>query len=456
MKKSSVEIYFVIYLGAIISFLAIEGELDRYKDNQKHILQEVAKEKAVSLVEVQRKDDSSPDSVNLRFNIEGDFKFVDKDARVKFISDNDIVESSLLKGNSVEFPYFVKLSKKKGETLFNNPDNLYDVLLSFKIVPAISERTRQKWARDYGELIIADRLIDIISDMKTIKIERNIAYAIKPTPGGLPDIELNGFRPNFTAIKGVEWTNKIIVSPAKSNSDYDISIRRGKATIKNKNIGTVEIAGTSFFDESITIFAEHNITGTKDAYTFNVSVINPRWEFDPPGPSKVCVGEDFELDLSIRGVSSDRISYTTKLGSNARSEIINSSIAKYIGKNVPVMILTEVFIDNSTQSVLSFKTEVTRPDTPSVKLTDRNGNTLVFKAIAYCTGNKIIRFRKAYGIKSYDLMKEDNEYGNNVSYYAVTMMKPDEGKTQQLIEFIIRDSNNQSFKHSQRYTYKFE
>ena len=73
MKK--VDIYFVIYLSAIVSFFALEGELRTKKQQQDKTLLQVASYKLRDLINISFSDlsDYENDKIDLKFKINGDF-----------------------------------------------------------------------------------------------------------------------------------------------------------------------------------------------------------------------------------------------------------------------------------------------------------------------------------------------------------------------------------------------
>jgi len=72
MKR--VDIYFVIYLSAIVSFFALEGELRTKKQQQDKTLLQVASYKLRDLINISFSDlsDYENDKIDLKFKIKGD------------------------------------------------------------------------------------------------------------------------------------------------------------------------------------------------------------------------------------------------------------------------------------------------------------------------------------------------------------------------------------------------
>ena len=74
MKK--VEVYFLIYLGAILSLFAIEGELAEYMHRQDDILLTAADDKLKTLVQINnvKSNFQNEEFYQLTFDLDGEYE----------------------------------------------------------------------------------------------------------------------------------------------------------------------------------------------------------------------------------------------------------------------------------------------------------------------------------------------------------------------------------------------
>jgi len=434
--KKRVEIYFVIYLSALISILAIEGELKRYKDNQKNILDKIAEEKATSIVEVNSTDNSDGETVNLRLEIYGDFEFADGKKLVLFINeDNDTTETFMETEEDNEL-FYVKIPKRR----FNQNNTPHNVVLNFDIIPNISESTRDKWGLDYGDFHIADKLIELINNKGKININRKIDMSITPKIGEVAKFVLNGAG-RINVIRGVPWNHEIFPGGIKTADGYQVNAvpEQENVTINKVGIRKIIIAGVSYQDEDVTIRGIRR-DGDTDQFSFEVIVIEPRWDDDPPGPDEVCINEPLELNCSINRVESSRISVIL---SGLRDEKIDGSIVKLDGLNRAGILIVDVFIDNNINDrVKSYTVNVIQPSAPTAEIISNECNVIKVALTAYCTGNEITGMYSRRGIKNIMKMETIELPSKTISYYTFTVKEPNNRIAQREIQFIFEDKND--------------
>jgi len=448
--KKKVEIYFVIYLSALISILAIEGELKRYKDNQKNILDKIAEEKATSIVDVNSTDNSDGETVNLALDINGDFEFTNSEKFVLFINDKNDTIKTIMETEVDNELFYAKIPKRK----FNQNNSPHDVVLNFDIIPKISKITREKWVLDYGDFHIADKLIELINNKGKININRKIDMSITPKIGEVAKFVLNGAG-RINVIRGVPWNHEIFPGGIKSADGYRVNVvsDQENITINKEGIRKVIIEGVSYQDEDITISGIRR-DGDSDQFSFDVTVIEPRWDDNPPGPDEVCINEPLELNCSINRVESSRISIIL---SGLINEKIEGSIVKLDGLNRAGKLIADVFIDNNINNkVKSYTVDVIRPSAPTAEIISNECNVIKIALTAYCTGNEITGMYSRRGIRNIMKMETVELPSKTISYYTFTVKEPNNRIAQREIQFTFEDKNDTRVDTSMTTMYQYD
>ena len=116
-KRSGIELYFVLYISIIVSFLTIEAELKNYIKSQDDILLEVAQKEIQNLVEIEtNSSEDMNDELKYSVSFKGDYDRENFKSEIYFYTD------SL---NEKGEPVF-QISKK-----LNRLDNMYSANISF-------------------------------------------------------------------------------------------------------------------------------------------------------------------------------------------------------------------------------------------------------------------------------------------------------------------------------------
>lgn len=462
--KRKVEIYFVIYLSALISILAIEGELRRYKDNQKNILDKIAEEKAYSIVRVNSTDNSDGQTVNLKLDIHGDFKFTDDEKSVFFINDENDTTTAIIKAENDNGLFSIEIPKKT----FKQNNTPHDVILNFDIIPGITNKTREIWASDYGDPLIADKLIGLINSKGKISIKKKIALSITPKIGEVAKFVLNG-TDRISVIYGVPWSHEIFPGGINSENGYEIDVSRSDENADNEierkkeGIRKISLSGRSTKNEKITVLGVRNNDKTTDKYVFDINVIKPRWEYDPPGPDEVCTNEAFEINCSIYKIEPARISVELSGSLYLDKQKINSSVISFNDESFPHAgtIIADVFIDDYyNKPVISDTIQIKKPAAPFVSSIELEGcNKWKIGIEASCRGNEIIRFEPTEGIKgSPRELREKKEigYAGSISYWVITVKEPYTKKhIEKRIGFRFKDNQDVWIEESKSLKYDY-
>lgn len=444
MKK--VEIYFVIYLSAIVSFFALEGELRTKKQQQDKTLLQVASYKLRDLINISFSDlsDYENDKIDLKFKIKGDF---DKES---FKSDIVFKRKSKDEKDSIQVLKFpLKLDDTKDwyyyqattDDFGNLFDKTFDVGLKVKFNPHISDKTYLSWIEDFGGTLPAKKLLKHIRDEKEITINKNLNFKFSPTGQGErlnPSIFFTD--QEIILLDGLASKIPLIINniPPKRLKYFKLNITEGKSFVKKIDKNVPETKLTMLGSESmsgriLTIVGTQTNTGKTTTAKIKVKVIKPR--FEKFNETEIYVNDEYIFEGRIVDISSQDISM--KISGDFLNKKVDGNFFQFPKLTKPGKINIQMYVYNQKIS-LKYSVNVVPPPPPSINLISRDGNNLYFEFYAFGNGNEI-SFRALGGIAGSTEMRVDKAGHKTIYKYRIIIQRPQKPPMQRL-KFRLKDN----------------
>lgn len=446
MKR--LDIYFVIYLSAIVSFFALEGELRTKKQQQEKTLLQVASYKLRDLINISFSDlsDYENDKIDLKFKIKGDFdkeSFKSDIVFKKTANSKDDKESIKtlkfpLKLNEAKEWYYYQATTEDFGNLF---DKTFDVGLEVKFSPFVSDKTFSSWVEDFGGTLPAKKLLKHIRDEKEVTINKNLNFKFSPTGQGErlnPSIFFTD--QEIILLDGLSSKIPLIINniPPKRLKYFKLNITEGKNFVKNIQKDVPETKLTMLGSESmsgrkLTIVGTQTNTGKTTIATINVKVIKPR--FEEFNENEIYVNDDYFFDGRIVDIPSQDISM--KISGDYVNRRIDGDFFQFPIFTKPGKIAIQMYVYNQKIS-LNYSVNVVPPPPPSINLISREGNNLYFEFYAFGNGNEI-SFRALGGIAGSTEMNVNKAGHKTIYNYRIIIQRPQKPPIQR-IKFRLKDN----------------
>jgi len=457
MKK--VEVYFLINLGAILSLVAIEGELAEYKNRQDDILKNVAQDKLQTLVEISNVESNyeDPDHYRLFFNVEGQYEQGSIEFNPSFTTsiievdgdeikvdetydwelDSVTVEPYTDDGSENRYVAKVKL-KSVEENYLNQP---FDVDLGVKFIPDIDSVTYNQWSEAFGDYKVTNKLLKIINKEVsregsfTINREFDTPITLIYMDGQQSEFFVLFDKEKYTVLRGLNWEIPFSVGGVNTDADFSIELAGGKdlvkelvpglprAYIKGKGTGggTVEVVGLRKRDK------KSSITSAR------IVVVDPQYS-SPSEEKEIYIGEQYVFDSRVKDVDRDEISVKIS-GSAVNTKTFNSFEAKLTPKSKG-QVKFETFVDGNAVKGLTHEVKVRKIPPPKLefKRIGKGSNNLLLTVTTF--GNKngkkaVVPLSGIYG-KLEEEQPEKRIGNRRVVKYSFELDEPQFGETTEI------------------------
>ena len=458
MKR--VDIYFVIYLSAIVSFFALEGELRTKKQQQEKTLLQVASYKLRDLIDISFSDlsDYENDKIDLKFKIKGDFNKDSFKSDIVFKRKTEEEQDSIqvlkfpLKLNDSKDWYFYQATTDDFGNLF---DKTFDVGLEVKFNPHISDQTYTSWIEDFGGTLPAKKLLKHIRDEKEITINKNLNFKFSPTGQGErlnPSIFFAD--QEIILLDGLTSKIPLIINniPPKRLKYFNLNVTEGKSFVKKiqKNVPETKLTmlgSESMSGRNLTIVGTQTNTGKTTTAKINVKVIKPR--FVESNEAEIYVNDKFYFDGRIIDLPSQNISM--EISGDFINERLEGSFFEFPQLTKPGKINIQMYV-RSQEISLSHSVDVVPPPPPKVILSSKDGNNLEFLFYAYGNGNEL-SFRALGGIRNAEEINKDLSGHKSVYKYIIVIKKPFEEQSLQTVKFRLKDEFGERVVWEKQYPY---
>ena len=238
--KSSIELYFVLYITTIVSFLTIESQLKNYIKEQDDILLEVAQTEIMNLVQIKSNVASDKnDSLEISVVFDGDFENDNFSSVISLYSDSALtpddpsfeINRDLISKNdsfktSISYADFGDFLRKPLKT---------KLIINF--VPNISKLTEDKWVEAFG----SDRVVEKIKGniYKKVKelgyftFEKKIETPLIPKTGISETFEIVFDKNEYGVIRDIPYEISFINTGIDRVEDLILDVVSGKTLVSS-------------------------------------------------------------------------------------------------------------------------------------------------------------------------------------------------------------------------------
>ena len=461
--KKNLEVYFVIYLSAIISFFAVESQVRIYKKNQDKLIIESSKDKLKDLIQIDKHGsakqyivwDDNFTRLKLDASISGDFEV----ATAEFFARFTYSDTTISKDTSFNFPLVSNINESShysveiDESVFGNYKlKARDLSIVCNFKPSFTEETRAKWIANFESKSVAEKIISKILKAGRVPVEKEIATSL------VPDFVQTQFDVTFdkdteTVLKGVIWKIPINIGGVYDRNDFSIDVVSGRSLFTElvKDRPRSYLIGTGRNNGNIVISAIRAGDGEKKIASVSLLVYEPQYEVNM-GDVSIYIDETFNFDARIKEVESNRITVTVEDEINNRN--INYRTANFVlgpyksEGNIKV----KVNVDNNYVASLDREIMIRKPPAPDIELLSRSGLTLQFTVTVYGKENALTFEFAENGLSSLKRLPDANQPHENVREYQLTgtMRPPFQGQGNEIeVEFFVKDKYGKTKEFSQ-------
>ena len=459
-KRSGIELYFVLYISIIVSFLTIEAELKNYIKSQDDILLEVAQKEIQNLVEIEtNSSEDMNDELKYSVSFKGDYDRENFKSEIYFYTDSlnekgEPVFQISKKLNRLDDMYSANISFDDFDTFLRKP-----LLTKIKInfTPQISQETKNNWSESFGSENVVDKIIENIFDRVesegSFELVKNIDTPLVPKPGVSENFEIVFDRSEYPVIKDIPFELAFINTGIDRTQDFFVDVIRGKAIVKEVELNSTKsfIRGVASNNGIIELRGVRKIDDKISQTEISIKAFEPQWE-SKTNTNEAYIGEEFEFDARIKEISQSLISATIKSNLLPSGQLsIKSPYIKLPAFNTPGSLELSVFVDGD--EVRGLKTELTvkTPPPPEINFVRvGQSNNIKFIVTIFGKTNEVDRIRKRSGIAYLSENPEIQKLVNRKVYtYNATISEPREaGDTDKEINIQVRD------KFGERTTYQ--
>ena len=436
-KKSGIELYFVLYISIIVSFLTIEAELKNYIKSQDDILLEVAQKEIQNLVEIE--SNSSDDMNNeLKYSVafKGDYDRENFKSEIYFY-----VDSLNEKGDPV-FEISKKLNEEDNFYSANIPFDDFDTYLrkplltkiKMNFMPQISQDTKNNWSESFGSEKVVDKIIENIFERVekegSFELVKNIDTPLVPKPGVSENFEIVFDRNEYPVIKDIPFELAFINTGIDRTQDFFVDVVKGKSMIKEVKLNSTKsfIRGVASNNGVISLRGVRKIDDKISQTEIAIKAFEPQWE-SKTNTNETYIGEEFEFDARIKEISQRLITATIKSNLLPSGQLsIKSPYIKLPAFKAPGSLELSVFVDGNEVKGLKTVLAVKTPPPPEINfLREPNSNNIKLVVTVFGKTNSVDIIRPRSGIEGLSKTPEIQRLVNRKIFsYNARIKKPSE------------------------------
>ena len=464
-SKSKIELYFVLYITTIVSFLTIESQLKNYIKEQDDVLLEVAQKEIINLVQVKSNSASAKDdSLEISVVFAGDFEKDNFSSNITLYSDAEL--------NPDDLPFEISSELTSIDDSFKTSISYADFgdflrkplrsRLKINFVPKISDETENRWVEEFGsEKVVRKIKNNIFKRVKEdgyFSFEKKLETPIVPKVGISETFEIVFDKEEYPVIRDIPYTISFFNTGIDQVEDLILDVVNGKSLVSSieknstksflkgiaRNSGTITIRGVRTLDDSIS-------TGT-----MRLKVFNPQWE-SVNNVYEAFIGETFEFDARIKEIPQGEISVTLTSDLLKNGTVsYNSPFINLEAFNRSGTINLSVFVDGNEVKDLRSALFVKKPPPPEINVTRFNKtNELKITVKIFGKTNAVNRIRRISGIQRIDKNPTIDKQINRTTYtYTATITPPREfAGVEKEVHFEVRDKFKEISVHKKSYDY---
>ncbi len=463
--QARVEVYFIIYIATIVSFFAIEGEVKHFKDSQKKILLEVSKDKIQNLVTIRNATDlHSKDSISLKVQLDGAFQ---KNSFVGTVHLNPIDAPEELNLEELSYALAAKNDDPDNKTFVAHiPKSDFDLKseVLYRMSADISVKpdeklVEQELSKAYSEKIIVQKIMDAMTDVGKISLEKQFQNTLDPSGGAIQaPFTITVDRPKVSIVEGLPWEVRVIIGGIADIDDLELKALKGSDLVGKLEAGipVAVVTGRGRKDGRITLRGTRLSDEIAVDVDFELQVRPPVW-VKKPSETEAYVGDPILFEGALRDIPSSETSIRVG-GTVVRGGIMPGTLAQLPNLTEEGNVTFQVLVDGREVKGMTHSVSVIKPPAPKVSTNPvgRDGNFLTFEIITYGKNNDIRRFRKKGGIGSNRQLGEAQVLGSRKIYrWEVELEEPFEKAETQEIKFSVDDGNKTVTDYQKVFIYNY-
>ena len=382
--KRRADIYFVLYLTAIISFFVVENQVKEYKRETNKLINRLAfREKLVTIQNASAR--VSKDTVIAELSLNGDFDKKQFRGTVSFrrkIDSAEVKKIRLENSGDEDMRYIAKVPNAK--KTFGEKDTLF-LVASMTLKPIVTENVRRKWraaldtktSAELEKRITAAGLQEL---NETIQETFNIVLNDEKTMPDLPFI-LSVPSSSINVLSGMEWQSQLAISGVPSPNDYDIEILKGKeeySLIVKKELVQVLLSGRAKGSGEIKLRAKNHINGKISEASFAINIRTPR--FIMQNSAKAFTGDLYTFDGRLEAIPETYMKVSVSGIYNKEQE---GGVIQDIPLTQPGQLIFSVFVNDRKVESRDFHVTVVEPPPPDIKYISLKNNVVTLEIQSY-------------------------------------------------------------------------
>lgn len=450
--KKKMEVYFVIYLSLLVSFIAIEDELIEYMDRQENILLEVAHNETNKMIRV---DSSSSDEAggNYRVNLALGGDYISE----SLVGNVLLVERGNRDSDTLVLELRRDLQKGANWYHFDTTTAIFDGQKTFKgildvtVTPDVSESLITEWEHSFGDHKVAEILAEKISTRKSIQIKHEVPFYLTNRGVVIP-VTINFAQEKVTAIKGLRWSTPLFINGVNKPEDYSLEFQRGGNLASVERIGNRAVfTGRARSDGRIIVDVEKFDDNSNARAILDLHVIEPQWRDGVPAPEQMYLAEEQTYMGSLVDIETSITKILVEGDCYPRQEL--DAVGVLEPCNTPGKIYLTPMVDGERISSLRHEISVVPPPPPEIIETGKNGNTLLFNIVIHGKRNGLKGIYEISGISGQVSERDSTREGSFLSIDSrAEIRRPSTGSVQE-VNFIVTDQYGKSTEYKERFEY---
>lgn len=452
--KKKAEVYFVIYLSLLVSFLAIEDELEEYKERQDRVLFRVAQNETNKLIEIGKTNLPEGQSLwRMEFDLSGYYE------EGSLSAEAILIPKDSTSTDTFTFPILYDPEKTTDKYYFETDRGIfkdkqkYAGVLKATIRPLIGDEVMAIWEKSFGDTVVSHELAEKIMEHDELVVTKPFPVIFQMS-GTSPVFTVNFAREKVNAIEGTRWEHEIYIGGlSKSDDDvenqYTIKIIDGGHGLKiNKKDEKATLSGIGRSNRRIKIEAIRD--DDEKAYAeFVLNVRPPLWKKQPPAATQMYLGES----LAYNGALEDIEPGDTQI--SAEGVCVGTAILPVSGElaacDTEGVIILKPIVEGVLIESLAHEISVLPPPPPEITLTGRKGNRLEFTVKVFGRNNGIRRIQRVQGVSGNISDSPTHWEGSILTLETSVDILESGAKPTQRVHFRVIDEYGKRSEHNEDY-----
>ena len=401
-----------------MAFFGIDSEVADYIENQKKILEQVAKSKLKNLVNIQSQHlNKVKDNFNLSFDLRGDFDEDSFKANLFFRHDEDESDTFSVSLDKEAIGGLYSGLVKRSQ--FGSQNEAYGVQITYEVEPYFSDSSRNALLMDFGKVELVDEIISNINSDGSIQDTLIVGLTI--TPDAVLDAEfvIEPRQNPLNSIRGLKGKIELFVGGVENKDDYKLEIESNRSEYKNvkieKDNSSAEIIlGSLKRNGEIKIIGTRLRDGKTDEKIIELQTFKPKWRYPGSLRKEVYFNSPFSFNGTLENLElfDDLKRYSLKVTGLINKTVKSHNIDFDDGLQDAGSITFQLLIDGNRISGMSHEMQVKKPPPADITYLERDGREMTLQVKAYGKGHKITRLRISKGatkIGKPDILPDDGQ-----------------------------------------------